>query len=76
MQNVRHKRPNRWTCSLVVCRTADGGGSPPAVGSANDSTPCGFALLPVLVFSTGYPSLASAYTALFEDLARHSYVVL
>lgn len=31
---------------------------------------------PVLVFSHGYTGMASAYTALLEDLASHGYVVL
>jgi pimeloyl-ACP methyl ester carboxylesterase len=37
------------------------------------STP---ASLPVLVFSHGFGSLATAYTALLEDLASHGYAVL
>jgi pimeloyl-ACP methyl ester carboxylesterase len=32
--------------------------------------------LPLLVFSHGYGSLASAHTALLEDLASHGYIVL
>lgn len=34
------------------------------------------AKFPVLVFSPGYTSVPSAYTALLEDLASHGYVVL
>jgi pimeloyl-ACP methyl ester carboxylesterase len=34
------------------------------------------AMLPVLLFSHGYTSLTSAYTALMEDLASHGYVAL
>ena len=34
------------------------------------------ARLPVLVFSHGFGSLATAYTALLEDLASHGYAVL
>ena len=33
-------------------------------------------MLPVLLFSHGYTSLTSAYTALMEDLASHGYVAL
>lgn len=34
------------------------------------------ATYPVLLFSHGYTAASSAYTALFEDLASHGYVVL
>ena len=45
--------------------------------SVVDAEPApGASRLPVLVFSHGYTGLASAYTALLEDLASHGYVVL
>ena len=39
------------------------------------ATPSG-SKFPLLVFSLGYTSIPSAYTALLEDLASHGYVVL
>ena len=43
--------------------------------NAEPATPQG-TKFPVLVFSPGYTSIPSAYTALLEDLASHGYVVL
>ena len=45
--------------------------------SVTDASPSGQpASLPVLVFSHGYTGPFSAYSALFEDLASHGYIVL
>src|SRR5439155_7103170 len=53
--------------SLSVVETHAALDAPPLAGRSK---------LPLLLFSHGYTGLASAYTALLEDLASHGYVVL
>lgn len=47
-----------------------------ATNAAVDAAPINGAPLPLLLFSHGYGGVASAHTALLEDLASHGYVVL